>query len=80
MTKVAGTLQDSAQVLVMSTIHNLQTGTARLRRRPKENRLNAKLARAAFGDEVRKLLTILDDYNHQIGGVDIADQLSTGLL
>ena len=50
---LCGLWQDSAQVLVMSTIHDLQTGTTRLRRRPKENQLNAKITRAVFGDEVR---------------------------
>lgn len=74
---LCGLWQDSSQVYVMSTIHNLQTGTTRLRRRPKETSGNA-ISRAAFGDDVRKLLTIpdlIDDYNHHMNGVDIADQL-----
>ena len=37
---LCGLWQDSNQVLLMSTIHDLQTGTGRLRRCPKEHRLN----------------------------------------
>lgn len=75
---LCGLWQDSAQVLVMSTIHDLQTGTSRLRQRPEENQLNSKITRAIFGDDVRKLLTIpdlIDDHNNHMNGVDIADQL-----
>ena len=49
---LCGLWQDNAQVLVMSTIHDLQTGTTRLRRRPKETSVNAKIMRPVFGDEV----------------------------
>ena len=54
-TVLCGLWQDSAQVLVMSTIHDLQTGTTKLRRRPKENQLNSKITRAVFGPEVISL-------------------------
>ena len=50
---LCGLWQDNAQVLVMSTIHDLQTGTPRLRRRPRENQLRSKITRTVFGDEVR---------------------------
>ena len=49
---LCGLWQDSAQVLIMSTIHDLQTGTTRLRRRPKKTSLNSKIPRAVFGDDV----------------------------
>lgn len=42
-------------MLVISTIHDLQTGTSKLRRRPKHNQLNSKITRAVFGNEVRSL-------------------------
>ena len=50
---LCGLWQGNAQVLVMTTMHDLQTGTPRLRRRPRENQLNSKITRAVFGDEVR---------------------------
>ena len=49
---LCGLWQDKAQVLVMSTIHDLQTGTTRLRRRPKETSLNSKISRVPFDGEV----------------------------
>jgi hypothetical protein len=70
--------QDNNQVFLMTTIHDLKTGTLRLCRRPRETRSYAAVTRPVFGDDVRKLLTIpdlIDDYNHHKGGVDIADQL-----
>ena len=48
---LCGLWQDNAQVLVMSTIHDLKTGTTRLRRRPRETS-HAAIARAVFGQDV----------------------------
>lgn len=50
----------------------------RLCRRPKITSTNAATVRAVFKKETRKVLPIpefIDNYNYNIGGVDIADQL-----
>jgi hypothetical protein len=50
----------------------------RLRRRPRLTSTNAVKVRRVFDNETKKLLPIpkiIDDYNHHMGGVDIADQL-----
>src|SRR5581483_6156183 len=50
----------------------------RNRRRPRETSTNATKVRAVFGNASKKFLPIpvvIDDYNHFMGGVDIADQL-----
>ena len=49
-----------------------------VRRRPRETSTNATKVRAVFGTASKKALPIpciIDDYNHHMGGVDIADQL-----
>ena len=48
-----------------------------MRKRPKKTSTNAKIVRAVFGDEPRKLLYIplaIDAYNHHMNGADIANQ------
>ena len=67
--------QDNAGVFIMTTIHDLNDGVVTNRRRPKK--CNAAV-RGVFGTDVRKFLTIplmIDDFNHHMGGVDIADEL-----
>lgn len=47
------------------------------RKRPTTTSTNAAIARAPFGDEFEKeqpIPTIINDYNHYMGGVDIANQ------
>lgn len=44
--------QGRAQVLTMSTIHDIQTGNMRFRRRPKETDLHLAVSGALFGDDV----------------------------
>ena len=53
----------------------------RNRRRPKITSTAGKCVWAVFQDEVRKKLPIpfvIDEYNHQMNGVDLADQLRSG--
>jgi len=67
--------QDNAGVFMLTTIHDLNDGTVKNRKRPKKG--NHAVSQV-FGSSRRKLLTIpqmIDDFNSHIGGVDIADQL-----
>jgi hypothetical protein len=72
--------QDNNTVIACSTVHSADTEHTiiRKRRRPQATSTNGHLVRKVFGDDVRKDLSIplfIDDYNHFMGGVDIADQL-----
>lgn len=63
------------------TVHQVDDTIMRLRRRPAETSTNAKNARAAFHGEARAQLPVpkfINDYNHSMNGVDIADQLREG--
>ena len=71
---------DNGAVLMLSNIHPVGPGytVVRNRRRPRETATNAKKVRKVLGSSARKELAIplvVDDYNHHMGGVDIADQL-----
>jgi transposase IS4-like protein len=69
--------QDNNIVLLLSTIHSPELCTPTKRKRPAATSTNASIARAPFGDEIIKELeipTAIDDYNHYMGGVDIANQ------
>jgi hypothetical protein len=53
----------------------------RNRRRPRATSTAAKSVRAEFGDAIRKNLAIpcvIDEYNHKMGQVDLADQYRSG--
>ena len=71
---------DNGAVTMLSTIHELigdDWEVKRNRRRPRETHINATNVRATWGKDSRKQLMIpkvIDDYNHHMGGVDIADQ------
>lgn len=66
---------------MLSTIHGLKEASWQVeknRRRPRKSSLNADKVREVFGNNSRKKLKIprvINDYNHHMGGVDIADQL-----
>ncbi|GBB97601.1 hypothetical protein RclHR1_03010004 [Rhizophagus clarus] len=73
---------DNGPVTMLSTIHQIdnknENWIERVRRRPRETSTNAAKVRAIFGTLSKKTLpipVIIDDYNHFMGGVDIADQL-----
>ncbi|KAF1980689.1 hypothetical protein K402DRAFT_307441, partial [Aulographum hederae CBS 113979] len=77
--------KDNRVVLFMSTVHGcthqgLET-VEKLRKRPSKSSSNAATTRPIFGIHSTKHLPLpvpLDDYNHHMGGVDIADQLRVG--
>jgi len=62
----------------MTSYHNITKEVESLRHRPKVTSTNASVVRSIFKDQSRKVLPIpqfIDDYNCNMGGVDIADQL-----
>jgi len=71
---------DSGPVIMLTTMHSLHNEdwlVERSRRRPRETLAN-KEVRKLFGNKSRRMMGIpraVDDYNHYMGGVDIADQL-----
>jgi hypothetical protein len=73
--------QDNNIVLALSNIHTVHSAndfTARQRKRPAKSSTNGRIVRIVFGDDPTKILEIpifIDDYNHNMGGVDIANQL-----
>jgi hypothetical protein len=73
--------QDNNLVLGLSTVHTVDKSTdliERDRKRPSKTSTNAAQVRPIFGDSHTKKLFIpnyIDDYNHHMGGVDIANQL-----
>ena len=84
--------QDSNKVGFCTTIHNGTEWPVRNRKRPKVTSTSAAITKQPFYIfspppkckelyEHTRLLPILgaiDDYNHYMGGVDIADQLRAG--
>ena len=71
--------RDNDIVLFLTTMYRVSETVVTLRRRPKTtNTTHKKLAKAAFGDAITKEFEIpqcIDDYNHSMGAIDIADQL-----
>ena len=62
----------------MTTSYNLTKEIQKERKRPKKSSINVFVARDAFGEEVRKILSIpsvIDGYNTSINIVDQANQL-----
>jgi hypothetical protein len=70
--------QDNNTVLGITTAYSPDDLVVRTRKRPAETSTNAAIVRPVFGDEYTKDLAIpklIDEYNHHMGGVDIANQL-----
>jgi Transposase IS4 len=72
--------QDNNIVLALSnihTVHNTDDFREKVRKRPTATSTNARIVRTVFGEESTKELCIprfIDDYNHYMGGVDLANQ------
>jgi len=69
---------DNAPVTILSTVHDFESQQERLRKQQGKKSTNAKKAQEAFGNLQEKEMMIplcIDDYNHNMGGVDIADQM-----
>src|SRR5262249_10838945 len=71
---------DNATVTMLTTVHELigpGWKIERERRRAKINQTNKARVQETWGDSYKKKVAIpkvIDDYNHHMGGVDIADQ------
>lgn len=75
--------QDNSSVFFMTSFHDIHQTVLRLRKRPKLSSTNGQVVRGVFGEKSRKALFIpafIDDYNFNMGGVDIADQLRSYYL
>ncbi len=72
--------QDNNVVLGLSTIHTVdkvEDFREKARRRPAKTSTNRRIVRKVFGSDYIKDLHIprfIDDYNHYMGGVDLANQ------
>jgi hypothetical protein len=67
----------NAPVTMMTTVHDLDDTIKKLRRRPGQKSTNTKKSRPAFEGYTKKELpipTCFADYNHYMGGIDIADR------
>jgi hypothetical protein len=57
----------------MTTGHQIEPKTFRMRKRPKKTASNARITREPFRDSYKKILSIptfINDYNHYIRGTD----------
>lgn len=69
--------QDNNITLLLSTIHSAYHYVKAERKRPAATSTNTAIARAPFGDNFKEELGIakvINNYNHYMGGVDIANQ------
>ncbi|EDN05081.1 predicted protein [Histoplasma mississippiense (nom. inval.)] len=69
--------KDNNIVLLLSTIHMPDSFVERVRKRPGLNSTNGPQIRRIFGDNWQKAVeipTIIDDYNHNMNGIDLANQ------
>lgn len=68
---------DNNIVRMLTTVHPWNEVTLTTRRKPRTTSSNAALVRKAFGKNERLgcyIPTVIDDYNHYMNGVDLADQ------
>jgi hypothetical protein len=72
--------QDNNIVLALSnvhTVHKAEDFREKIRKRPAKTSTNGRIVRQIFGSDPTKELEIpvfIDDYNHYMGGVDLANQ------
>ena len=72
--------QDNNTVLALSNIHTVdkvEDFREKVRKRPVKTSTNGRIIRRVFSNDYQKELQIpyfINDYNHHIGGVDLANQ------
>ena len=69
-------MQANNQILGITTAYDFTDTVIRSRNRPSATSTSASIVRPIFGDSAHKKLpipTTIDDYNHFMGGVDIAN-------
>ena len=69
---------DNGLVLCISTLHKVGNMIKRNRKKPRKTGKNKAHIDRIWGDEGSREIYIpnlIDDYNHWMGGVDLADQL-----
>ena len=74
---MCGRWMDNGLVFVVSTLHKVGNEIKRNRKRPRVTQNNRKHVKEIWGDKGAteiKIPTLIDDYNHWMGGVDVADQ------
>ena len=72
-----GRWKDNGMVFVTSTIHRVGNTIKRLRKKPRLTTTNKKHVEKVWGENraVENFIsTLIDDYNHWMGGVDLVDQ------
>ena len=68
---------DNGMVLCVSTVHSVGKMVEKNRRKPRKTLKNQTHVDAVWGSEGKKKIfipTLIDDYNHWMGGVDLCDQ------
>ena len=73
-----GRWMDNSLVFCVSTVHRIGNVIKRMRKRPRYTTTNKRHVREVWGDDGKKEInipTLIDHYNHWMGGVDLVDQL-----
>ena len=70
--------KDNGMVFLTSTVHQVGNTIERLRKKPRSTATNKNHVEAVWGNNGSTNIyipTLVDDYNHWMGGVDMTDQL-----